>query len=214
MTRKKSSTFCTKPRSQGPIVKAIAGRNCGRLKLFAGTTLICAITLAPNLGSQASAPTEYEVKAAYLYNFGRFVGWPSEAVSVQAGSFQLCVLGKDPFGPALHKTISGETIEGKYVVAKQVLSPQGAADCREVFISSSEDGQLDAILSALDADRTLTVSDLPDFTERGGMIEFVSQSNRIRFQVNLAAARRAGLTLSSQLLKVATKVIGTDGSEK
>jgi hypothetical protein len=214
MSRKKSCKFCTKPRSQDLVVKASIGQHCARLKVFGGLTLICAITLAPNLGSRASAPTEYEVKAAYLYNFGRFVEWPAASPSAQAGSFQLCVLGKDPFGPALHKTISGETIEGKYVVAKQVLSPQGAADCREVFISSSEDGQLDAILSALDADRTLTVSDMPDFTERGGMIEFVSQSNRIRFQVNLAAARRAGLTLSSQLLKVATKVIGTEGSEK
>ncbi len=185
-----------------------------RIKAFAAVTLLCGLTFVPNFGSQGSAPTEYEVKAAYLYNFGRFVKWPAEAPSLRAKSFQLCVIGQDPFGPALYKTISGETIGGKYVVAKQVSSPEDAEECREVFVSSSEDSKLDAILQTLNQDRTLTVSDMPDFAQRGGMIEFVSQSNRIRFQVNLAAARRAGLTLSSELLKVATKVIGNGEPQK
>lgn len=186
----------------------------GRPKALSALIAICALTLVPRVSSQGSAPSEYEVKAAYLYNFGRFVEWPSEAPSVQATSFQLCVLGKDPFGAALFRTISGETIGGKYVVAKYLSSPQQAEDCREVFISSSEDSQLGTILPALDEDRILTVSDMPDFAERGGMIQFVLESNRVRFRVNLTAAQHAGLTLSSELLKVATRVIGTDGSEK
>lgn len=191
------------------------GRRQGHVRALAALTAASALLVGlPNLESQGSAPTEYEVKAAYLYNFGRFVEWPPTAPSANANSFQLCVLGKDPFGPALYKTIAGESIGGKYVVAKQVSSPQDAGDCREVFISASEDGQLAAILPALDEARTLTVSDMPQFVQRGGMIEFVSQSNRIRFQVNLTAAQHAGLTLSSQLLKVATKVIRTDASEK
>ena len=182
--------------------------------MIAALAVVYALPGVTGLRTLGSAPSEYEVKAAYLYNFGRFVEWPAKAPSIRVESFELCVLGKDPFGPALYRTIAGETIGGKYVVARSVASPEDAGDCREVFISSSEARQLGEILPALNEARVLTVSDMPAFTERGGMIQFVSENNRVRFQVNLSATQRAGLTLSSELLKVATKVIGTNTSEK
>jgi hypothetical protein len=157
-------------------------------------------------GQQHSKPTDYEVKAAYLYNFSRFVEWPANAKQAQDSSFNICVLGQDPFGPALNATLADESIAGKSVVAKQIPTPQDAVNCRVLFISSSEDSRLKQILTTVSDTSVLTVSDLPQFTRRGGMIQFIVEGSRVRFEVNLATAERAGLTLSSELLKVATAV--------
>jgi len=155
---------------------------------------------------QHAKPTEYEVKATYLYNFGRFVDWPPKVTQNQSGSFSICVLGQDPFGPALNATLSDETVAGKRVVAKRVPTPQDAVNCRVLFISSSEHARLKQILMTLADASVLTVSDLPQFTQRGGMVQFILEGNRVRFEVNLAAAEHAGLSLSSELLKVAMNV--------
>jgi hypothetical protein len=157
----------------------------------------------PVAQGQNSKPTEYEVKATYLYKFGRFVEWPAK---VESDSFSICVLGQDPFGPALNAIIANETIAGKSVVAKRIPAPQDAVNCRVLFIGSSENTRLKQILTTLRDASVLTVSDLPEFTQRGGMIQFISEGDRVRFEVNLATAERAGLTLSSEFLKVAINV--------
>jgi hypothetical protein len=156
------------------------------------------------LGQQKAS--EYQVKAAYLYNFGRFVDWPAKDTTAQTGSFTICVLGKDPFGPALDAILAGETIGNQRVAARRISSPQMSTECQILFISSSEAHRLNKIIEELDKSAVLTVSDIPQFSQRRGMIQFVSEENRIRFEVNLAATERAGLTLSSDLLKVATVV--------
>jgi len=158
------------------------------------------------LHSQQSKPAEYEVKAAYLYNFGRFVEWPAKVASDKSDSFRICVLGQDPFGRILDEALSGETIDGKHVVAKRITKPLEAVDCRILFISSSEEKRLNDTLMAIDKAGVLTVSDMPEFLQRGGMIQFVLDSNRVRFEINLTAAENASLTLSSELLKVAKAV--------
>ena len=126
-------------------------------------------------------------------------------------SFNICVLGEDPFGPTLGTILADETIAGKNVVAKRIPTPQEALNCRVLFISSSESSRLKEILATLGGASVLTVSDLPEFTEHGGMVQFLLVEDRVRFEVNLAAAQRAGLTLSSDLLKVATTVRRTTG---
>ena len=158
------------------------------------------------LSAQKSKPREFEVKATYLYNFARFVEWPTIAAVAKSDSFPICVLGQDPFGPALDTIVAGETIGGKAVLAKRVLKPQDAVSCRVLYISSSEETRLREVLAGLDKAAVLTVSDIPQFSQRGGMIQFVQESNKIRFEVNLASAEDAGLTLSSELLKVAVLV--------
>jgi hypothetical protein len=115
-------------------------------------------------------------------------------------------LGDDSFGSTLKTTISGESINGKRVLVNFVARPQDAVSCRILFISSSQQSRLKEILAELDNTSVLTVSDMPEFTRRGGMIQFVVEANKIRFQVNLTSAERTGLTLSSQLLKVAIDV--------
>lgn len=156
----------------------------------------------------ASHPSEYEVKAAFLYNFGRYVEWPSNVPARQANEFNICVLGRDPFGVALDATISGEKIDGKSVVARRISKAKDAENCRVLFISSSEDKTLKDILSSLGKLSVLTVSDMPQFVEQGGMVQFVLADERVRFAINLVATQQANLVLSSQLLKVAAEVRG------
>jgi hypothetical protein len=156
------------------------------------------------LNAQQSKPEEYQVKAVYLYNFGRFVEWPAMAVPNE--SFTICVLGQDPFGGALDATVAGEVIDKRKLVAKRIASIRDAVNCQILFISSSEEAHLKSILASLGTSEVLTVSDLPNFTISGGMIQFVLKDNKVRFEVNLSAAEKSGLTFSSQLLKVATDV--------
>jgi YfiR/HmsC-like len=167
--------------------------------------VICLVICVLGLAGQ-SQPSEYDVEATYLYHFSRFVEWPSVPSVNEAGAFSICVLGRNPFGHALANTVANETIDGKSVVAKQVVTPEDAAVCRVLFISSSEERRLKQIIAELGNMSVLTVSDLPWFTGRGGMIQFVLQDNRVRFQVNVATAKRAGLVMSSELLKLATEV--------
>jgi hypothetical protein len=160
----------------------------------------------PSVQGQHSKPTEYEVKATYLLNFSRFVEWPAQDAQAQADSFTICVLGDNPFGPVLDATFARETVDGKRVVAKEISAAQDAVNCRVLFIGLSEDKQLKQILANLGTASVLTVSDLPKFAQRGGIVQFVWEGNRVRFEVNSATAERAGLTLSSELLKVAANV--------
>jgi hypothetical protein len=118
------------------------------------------------------------------------------------------VLGRDPFGLALDTTISGEKIDGKTVVARRISEVGEAATCRILFISSSENKQLKEILSSLGKQSVFTVSDMPQFVQQGGMVQFVLAEERVRFEINLAATQQAGLSISSQLLKVAAEVSG------
>jgi uncharacterized protein DUF4154 len=166
-----------------------------------------ALLLVPSLlHGQPAKPLDYEVKATYLFNFGRFITWPQTFATAEASLFSVCVLGRDPFGPALETTLAGETIAGKRIVARRIANVTDAAGCRILFVSGSEESQLRSVLEAAGGAGILTVSDLPQFAARGGMIQFVSQGNRIRFEVNLTAVEHANLVLSSELLKVATAV--------
>jgi hypothetical protein len=154
--------------------------------------------------AQQSKPQEYQVKAIYLYNFSKFVQWPASAGSKD--TFAICVLGRDPFGSALDAALAGEKMEQKTIVALRIPDVQEAAKCQILFIANSEAARVKQILSALGKNNILTVSDIPEFSQNGGVIQFVIQENKVRFEVNLTAADKAGLTLSSQLLKVASAV--------
>ena len=170
---------------------------CGRKLSLA---IICLLAL--NLWGQPTG-TEYQIKAAYLLNFGKFVKWPSP---LPGHSFSICVVGADPFGPVLDGTLHDEKIDGKPVVARRVSRPQDAAGCQVAFISRSEEAQVSKFIPILTKAGVLTVSDMPAFLDRGGMIQFAFAGNRIRFEVDLDKAQEAELTLSSELLKVASAV--------
>ena len=187
------------------LVSATQDRGSPRYRV--SIVLVILFFLTPSsLPAQQPKASEFEVKAAYLYNFGRFVQWSAAAAASKGNSFAICVFGQDPFGALLDTTLSGESIEGKAVIAKRVSKAQDALDCRVLYISTSEGSRLKEILVVVDKAGVLTVSDIPQFSQRGGMIQFVVVANKIRFEVNLTSAQEAGLTLSSDLLKVAVAV--------
>jgi hypothetical protein len=162
-----------------------------------------------SLEAQSAKPSAYQVEAAYIYNFGKFVKWPANAAANQGSSFTICVLGDDPFDSILQSTIAGQSLGGRPVNIRRIPKPQNASGCHILFINASEENHLPAILSAIDEAAVLTVSDMPDFSKRGGMIQFVLQDGRVRFAINRGSAEGNGLVLGSDLLKVATSVIGT-----
>lgn len=176
-----------------------------RLRISVLLAISC-FTQGVQLHAQQTKAAEYAVKATYLYNFSRFVQWPADASAAKGESFPICIFGEDPFGTVLDTILSGESIKGKPVVLKRVLKLQAALECRVLYISASEDARLKEILAGLDKTGVLTVSDIPQFSQRGGIIQFVTVANKVRFEVNLSTAQDAGLTLSSDLLKVAVAV--------
>lgn len=168
--------------------------------------MMAVLPCIPVLQAQQPKVSEYQVKATYLYNFGRFVQWPTTDTVAKGESFPICVIGQDPFGADLDAILTGEIIDGKAVVAKRVSKPQEAVSCRILYISSSEESRLKEVLAALDKAEVLTVSDMPDFSRRGGMIQFVLKEGRVRFEINLTSAEAARLVVSADLLKVASNV--------
>jgi hypothetical protein len=176
-------------------------RAAGRLRVAAWLLILAPV----HLGAQSMSPASHEVEAAYLYQFGRYVEWPANR-RWASDTFDICVLGMDPFGTALDSMVEGRAIGGRPVVARRILDPNEAQDCRIVFVSASEDAAVPAILLALEPTDAVTVGRGAPFTRAGGMIAFVAQEQKVRFVVNLAAAEAAGLRLSSQLLRVAVRV--------
>jgi len=180
-------------------------RSASRLAATFTAALILGSVATPRVVAQAAKPTEYDVKAAYLINFGKFVHDSEEQES--RPSFDICILGRDAFGQSLNALASNETIDHLPV---RVLHPDvtEAKSCGIVFISSLEGENIREDLVLLGNADVLTVSDASDFLERGGMIQFLLVQNHVRFAVNLDAVNRAHLVLSSELLRVAFYVTG------
>jgi YfiR/HmsC-like len=175
------------------------------------SSLLCFSALQ---GFGQQRPTEAQVKAAYLYNFGKFVTWPPDQTD-NSDSLAICILGKDPFGAVLDTTVAGENINGKKITVKRLAKLQDGGPCQILYISISEQVRVRQILPMARRAGMLTVSDIPSFAQLGGIIGFVTLEDKIRFEVNRDAAERSGLALSSQLLKVASRVIGqTPGADE
>jgi len=184
----------------------------GALKARARRARITAIGLLLACGAGAldiahAAPTAAEVEAVFLFNFSEFVDWPPQVFSDPRAPIVIGVLGSDPFGPALDDVVRGETVNGRALVVRRFEHVEELADCQILFISRSERARLQPILQAVKGRSVLTVSDLENFALEGGVIGFVLAENKIRLRINLQAARTAGLTLSSKLLRPA-QIVG------
>ena len=159
------------------------------------------------LGAQG-APSEYHVKAALLYNFAKYVRWPEGAAEGgEGGRFVIAILGQDPFGVAIDSVLEGKTIDGLQVVVRRIKASEELTPSQILFISDSERGRLPEILGRLDAAATLTVGEMDHFAEAGGVIRFLMDDRRVHLEINVAAAARARLKLSSELLKLA-RIVG------
>lgn len=167
---------------------------------------LCATLL--RMEAQAAPPTEYEVKAAFIHNIAKFVEWPPGALP-SSGSMRLCLLGEDSFGVAL------DTLRGKQVgrLSWEIVPAKAGSnlkECRVLFIAASERGNLGSILARLGGSPVLTVGDTDGYAQQGVMVNFYLEENRVRFEINREAAARAGLFISSQLLKLA-RIVGKEG---
>ena len=162
------------------------------------------------LTAQSGQVSEYELKAVFLFNFVQFVEWPPEAFSGAQAPLVIGVMGDDPFGRVLDETVSGETVRQRPLQIRRYRGIDEITTCHLLFISESEAEQLDEILAALKDRSILTVSDDESFTRRGGVIRFVVDRSKIRFQINLEAAQAARLTVSSKLLRLA-EIVGSGG---
>ncbi|MEO6994540.1 MAG: YfiR family protein [Lacunisphaera sp.] len=148
---------------------------------------------------------EYEVKAVFLLNFTRFVEWPAdEAKATQP--FVIAVLGEDPFGSQLNEAVRGEKFGNRPIEIKRIATAEDAASCGALFIARSEEPHLKNILRKFAGRPILTVSDIPDFAESGGMVEFVTEDSKIHFHINIDAAKAANLAVSAKLLRPAVIV--------
>lgn len=156
----------------------------------------------PPFEAAPQTATEYQVKAAFLYNFAKFVDWPEEALSNDA-AFVIGILGEDPFGRALDEAVAGKTVRDMPILVKRISRIEEAAGAHILFIANSEAGNASRFVKQLSRAPVLTVSDSDHFAERGGMVQLEMEQNRVRFAINVAAVERAGLKPSSQLLKLA-----------
>src|SRR5713226_5324723 len=159
------------------------------------------VVVAPLRSQETRSPTEYEVKAAFIYNFARYIQWPKE--SPTNTPFVIGVIGKDPFGVALDDAILGQKIQGRPVVIKRFTNIDNVANCDILFVCASESGRLQQIFGALHQAPVLTIGDVDQFAERGGMINLTTEDKRIRFEMNVQAIGRSGLKAGSQLLRLA-----------
>jgi hypothetical protein len=164
--------------------------------------VLCAMTCA-----YASPTPEYQVKAAFLFNFSQFVSWPPQAFSSASAPIIIAVLGQDPFGPDLDAIVSGEHVNGHPLLVRRYRDVSEIDGCHILFIDRSESAELSQIIHSLRGRAILTVSDIARSAQSGVMIDLVTENDHIRMHVNLAAARASGLTMSSQLLSLA-QIIG------
>jgi hypothetical protein len=147
--------------------------------------------------------SEYEVKAAFLYNFARFVDWPSQAFPGEENSpFTLCLAG-DPFEGALDKILQGETLDRRPLTVRRMSADNDIHGCHILYVGPSEARRVPEILNNLGNAPILTVGETDDFIDNGGIVRFVKTGSRIHFQINPDAAQSASLKVSSRLLHLA-----------
>ena len=172
--------------------------------------LACALSVLLSTGGgfalaqSGSAPkfSEYEVKAAFLFNFMQFVEWPAGASTNAKAPFMIGVLGEDPFGAMLEKTVKSETLRGRPLAIRRTQRIANLKDCHVVFVCRSEKARIGEILDALHGSSVLTVSDIEHFCRNGGMIGLFNEGGKIRFEINQEAAEQCQLKISSKLLRL------------
>jgi hypothetical protein len=147
--------------------------------------------------------TEYQVKAAFLYNFTKFTDWPTNASAPSNTPIVIGIVGEDPFGKTLDAVVSGETVRGRPLVVKRLRDEEDLRSCQLLFSSRSAKDRLPALLSQLKGSPVLTVGDFDGFAQQGGMVNLLLVQKSVKIDINQAAVEEAGLQISAKLLKLA-----------
>jgi len=178
--------------------------------------LIAVLVVPPVLDAEAAdtaTPLEHQVKAAFLFNFARFVEWPPDSPGESGDGFVLCVADDDYFAAALDQAVSGKSVDGLMLRVRRLQPLDDVRACRILYIGTGDPVRLETLLKSVRTVPVLTVAAAPGFTRRGGIINFILEDNRLRFEINPDAAQRAGLQISSKLLQLATIVHDTRKAE-
>jgi hypothetical protein len=167
-------------------------------------------------GLESSDSSEYLIKAGFIYNFAKLVEWPTTAFAQPDSPIVIGILGDDPFGSTLDRIVADKKINGRGFAVKRLKwtrELKDLRDCNILFVSSSEREHLDSVVEAVKWLPVLTIGDTPGFARRGGIMNFTLEDNKIRFEVNVEAAKHADLTISSRLLTLARIVqqVAADG---
>jgi hypothetical protein len=159
----------------------------------------------PRPADAQSTQREYQIKAAFVYNFVKFVDWPAAALPETSDTINVCVLGDEAFAAGFD-TLTDKTVKGKKLAVRRVEQVKDADGCHVLFIGSSEEKRAPQVLQTLQGASVLTVGEMDRFPQLGGIINFVVERNKLRFEINVSGAERARLKLSSQLLGLAKVV--------
>jgi uncharacterized protein DUF4154 len=160
----------------------------------------------PSTAAQSPAVPGYQVKATFLYQFTQFVDWPQESFPPGQTSLAIGVLGQDPFGAFLDEVVRGEKAKDRPLTVQRFRRLEDVKNCQLLYVSASEAARTEEIVAAFKGQSILMVGDADGFADRGGMVQFVGQGNRIRLRINLEAAKAARLTISSKILRPATVI--------
>ncbi len=172
------------------------------LKLLLIITVCATANEAISMDSDPLLLPEYQVKAAFLYNFIKFVEWPNEALQDTSNTITIGILGKSPISAAL-KSIEDKGVKKHKLVIKHFKKHKDLELCHVLFISQSARKSLNEVLEKLQGSSTLTISEVEEFPRFGGMINFIIVESKVRFEINIEAAEKANLKISSKLLRLA-----------
>jgi hypothetical protein len=164
------------------------------LLIFGGHTVFAAPAISK----------EYQLKAAFLYNFTKFIDWPPQRFSSETSPIVIAVFGKNPFEGELEKLVNGRLVNGRAINVRFIESAADIPAAHIVFVAAGEEARLDA--STFGEAGVLTVGESAEFADRGGIIRFTLVDEKVRFEINQASSEKAGLKLSGQLLKLATVI--------
>ena len=183
-----------------------------RAGLIAGilALLACAHLLTASSGYAQGSLSEYQVKAAYLFNFLKFVQWPEDAFQDLLAPIVIGIVGDDPVGGALPYVVAGKTVQGRDLVIRKYHAGEDLRGCHILFISASEKKRLPQLLASLHGSGVLTVAYMDHFVESGGMVQFLIEESRVRITIGIDATSQARLKISSKLLSLARTVTETE----
>ena len=190
------------------IKTAVSARSVASRKLTGAANLAFLIRLScpPLDRAEESFTPEYKIKAGFIYNFAKFVDWPTNAFAAVDSPFVIGILGADPFGKLLDQIVQNRNVAGRRIEVRRFSHIEDPETCHILFISRSEGVRIATILKRLKGKSILTVSEIPGFLDEGGAINFTVQQMPVGFQINTEAAALARLSISSKLLRLASDV--------
>ena len=174
-----------------------------------GPAIVILVPLALTTAAVAQGeppPLEFQVKAAFLYNFAKFVNWPPEVFRDPDSAFVICLVDEEPFAQALEQAVLGKTVEGRAFQVRRLSSPDEAGSCQMLHLGATGSSRLTSLPRSIREAPILTIGDDAGFTRQGGIINFIIREHRVGFEINPDAAGRAGLRISSKLLQLASIV--------